>query len=850
MHQRFSLTAASAAALLLAACGGSSDPAAAPPAPPASTGTTISGVAVDGYLNKAVAFLDLNDNGVYDTGEPTAVTDAGGAFHLAVAAGTSTAHMIVVTAQAGATVDADAPGAPVTQAYTMMAPAGSTGVVSPLTTVVAAKMRAGATLSQATAALRSELGLDPASDPMADYMLAGAAPELHKFARAIAEVLKAAPASASLTDALASLASHYTAQVATYQASIRASTDIVAAAAITNYALNFKPAALTAAGCAALVSTGVPATAFSLPTGGATITSATWVQATDSGNSNGTFCKVLGAIAPATTAGNNGTVNSSIGFEVNLPAGWNGGFVYFGGGGFDGTLSGSPGPDGLSQMDFAPAAAKSPLAAGYMTFGSDSGHQNSSITSGTFAANDGALADYGRLALKKTEDAALYMMRGVYQVPRQLRGYFQGSSTGGRDGLALIQNWPGNYDAIFVNRPALAYTGLRLSNVQLARSLWLNAAGAASPAGWLNSFKTTLLMNAVMTSCDALDGLQDGIISNLDACKAMSDATLATLRCAGGADTGNSCLSDAQIATVKTMASPLVLNGYTLANGVTSYGGYNIMAGMVFGGPAVTNCATPANNIPAYGSPYATRDFGPSATGPVLSSTGQFSTLFSNWCANNTGGSGANSPNAYQTGSEWVKYFVARQTTNFDPRRLDPATGLYAGTPAATKSGTTYAATPAVSYAARITDVSAASDATNPNLDAFINKGGRIIWTHGSADEVVSTDSSVDYYKQLVARYGQAKVDGFVRFYIINGTGHGDTGPFLPVYDSLQIVSDWVDRNIDPADNIAMGNSQPKSALDTTPGGKAQRPMCRYPTWPKYAGGDANLASSFTCVRN
>jgi feruloyl esterase len=882
MNPRLHLLAASVAAALLAACGGSNFPSTTPGNPSSGSGgttvtlpagttnpgggtpvttdpgqgtttpaaTVLTGVALDGYLSKAGVFLDTNDNGRYDSGEPAATTDANGAFQLSVPAGQSTAHMLVVTVQAGTTVDQDTPGTPVTQSYTMMAPVGAT-VISPLTTLVVAKMSAGATLDQATAALRSELGLAATSNLMGDYLQAGQALELHNFARATAEVLKATPAAdgTALKDALATIATQYTSKVATYQNTIRTAADPATAAAITTYALNFKPTVLTAASCAALLSTTVPASALSLPTGGATITSATWVQASDTGNTNGTFCKLLGSIAPASVAGNNNTVTPSIGFEVNLPAAWNGGFVYFGGGGFDGTLAGTPGADGLSAMDFAPATARSPLAAGYMTFGSDSGHQSTSITSGTFAANDEALANYGGLALKRTEDVALSIMRSTYNVKRQLRGYFQGSSTGGRDGMEMMQNWPDNYDAIFVNRPALNYTGLRLSNVQLARSLWLNSAGAASPAGWINNYKTDLLMKAVMSSCDGLDGLEDGIISNLDACKAKADATLATLRCADGADTGNTCLSDAQIATVKTMASPLTLNGYTLANGVTSYGGYNIMAGMVFGGPAVTNCATASLNIPAYGSPYATRDFGPSATGPVLSSTGQFSTLFSNWCPTNTGGSGANSPNAYQTGSEWMKYFIARQTTNFDPRRLDPATGNYAGTPSGTKSGTTYAATPAASYAARIAAVSAQTDATSTNLDAFIKKGGRLIWTHGSADEVVSTDSSVDYYKQLVAKYGQAKVDSFVRFYIINGTGHGDTGPFLPVYDSLTILSNWVDRNIDPADNIVMGNSQPKSPLDTTTGGKAQRPMCRYPTWPKFNGGDGNVAASFTCTR-
>jgi hypothetical protein len=86
-----------------------------------------------------------------------------------------------------------------------------------------------------------------------------------------------------------------------------------------------------------------------------------------------------------------------------------------------------------------------------------------------------------------------------------------------------------------------------------------------------------------------------------------------------------------------------------------------------------------------------------------------------------------------------------------------------------------------------------------------------------------------------------------VRFYIING--NGDTGPFIWAFDSLTILSGWTDRHIDPADNIVMGNKQIKSTLDPSTVGAAQRPLCRYTTWPKYIGGDSNKANGFSCVR-
>jgi len=545
----------------------------------------------------------------------------------------------------------------------------------------------------------------------------------------------------------------------------------------------FTPATITAASCAGTTALAIPASQIKLPTSGAEIASATLVAADAAGNANGTFCKVLGRIKPIDPAA------PVINVEVNLPATWNGKLLHIGGGGFDGVLV-----TGLEPMNFAPAGAPTPLARGYVTFGDDSGHVGG-ITNGSFAVNDEALANYGRQTLKKSHDVALALMKSLYQVQAPLKSYFIGSSTGGRDALAMAQQWPDDVDAIFINRPALNYTGLRLSNVQLGRSIFLNGG-----AGWINPAKTTLLLNTVMATCDTLDGVQDGIIANLAACKARSDTVLAGLRCAGGVDAGDTCLSDAQLATVRAMASPLVLN-YALADGVTRYGGYNLLAGMVFGPPY-----------------SASRNFGPNRTGPQAPSYLAV-----------TSGAQANSPNAYLTGDQWMKFFITRNAS-FNTLTVDPAS------PGA--------------WQQRIVDVSAMTDAASPNLDRFFARGGRIVWTHGTADEVVSTDSSVDYYAALVARYGQAAVDRSVRFYLIPGNGHGDTGPFIPVFDSLGILADWVEQGVDPADTIVAGNSQTKAAADTSPAGTAQRPLCRWPTWPRYVGNGANpnLASSFVCT--
>ena len=108
-----------------------------------------------------------------------------------------------------------------------------------------------------------------------------------------------------------------------------------------------------------------------------------------------------------------------------------------------------------------------------------------------------------------------------------------------------------------------------------------------------------------------------------------------------------------------------------------------------------------------------------------------------------------------------------------------------------------------------------------------------------SADEVVSTDSSVEYYQQLVARYGQARVDSMIRFYLIYGNGHGDTGPFVPQFDSLKILTNWVENGVAP---------QAILASRTVSGVTQTRPLCPYPTFARYAGtGSTNDASNFVC---
>ena len=147
--------------------------------------------------------------------------------------------------------------------------------------------------------------------------------------------------------------------------------------------------------CLALSHLTIPAASIGLPTNGATVVSATFVTATDTGNTNGEFCKVLGGIhAVDPTA-------PDIKFEVNLPTRWNNRMLQMGGGGFDGTLV-----TGLGGASNQIPTSPTPLAIGYVTLGSDSGHETAGGFDGRFGLNAESFANFGRLQIKKTHDVA------------------------------------------------------------------------------------------------------------------------------------------------------------------------------------------------------------------------------------------------------------------------------------------------------------------------------------------------------------------------------------------------------------------------------------------------------------
>ena len=544
--------------------------------------------------------------------------------------------------------------------------------------------------------------------------------------------------------------------------------------------------------CAEINGMAIPATAIGMPTTGAIVTSTVLVPAAGAGVAAvADYCKVLGDVNPV-------DVNApKIKFQVNLPVNWNTKAVMFGGGGYNGVIA-----TGIGNVPAGPADKPAPLARGYATFGSDSGHQANATGSrdGSFGANDEALKNFSADAIKKTRDVAIFIIQSRYAASVN-KTYFAGGSTGGREALIAVQNWPQDFDGAIVLYPAWNAASLDLQLGRIAREL-------AKPGAYPSRAKRKLLYDAGLAACDALDGVSDGLVSNVNACNASFNPQAAMLngaplRCLGGADSGDSCLSDAQIAGFNVTNTPLVLN-YTLGSGETSYPGFNVW-GTDFGNPGASplqptvltlslGTEQPANPMP-----------------PVLAAAPATPT---------TPATPATSPPYGSTfWDQWVRFFVTRDA-NFNSLSLDPQN-------------------PGV-WQARIIELTAIQDLNKTDLSTFAAKGGKILMAHGSHDALVSTRATQQYWSRIRGTMGAARVDSFARYYEIPGYGHAFSCVFNAAWDSLTTLENWVEKGVAPP---------PQVVADTAGVPGRTRPLCDYPAWAKYKGaGDINSAQSYSCA--
>jgi feruloyl esterase len=265
------------------------------------------------------------------------------------------------------------------------------------------------------------------------------------------------------------------------------------------------------------------------------------------------FCKVLGHIEPTDPKA------PPIKFQVNLPADWNGRSLQYGGGGFNGTL--------ITALGLPPAYPydkPSPLARGFVTYGTDSGHQmKTGEPPQLFALNDEAFENFAYKSYKKVRDAARALMVRAYGKPPE-KMYFMGSSEGGREGLTMAQRYPDDFDGIFARVPVINWVGLQHAGTR---------SGIATMGdGWIRPAQVKLVAEAVLKACDKADGVEDLVVEDAVGCKAAFKPE--TLHCAEG-QSGDQCLTDVQINAINTLHSPYKFS-FAMANGLDDYPGWGV----------------------------------------------------------------------------------------------------------------------------------------------------------------------------------------------------------------------------------------------------------------------------------
>ena len=155
-------------------------------------------------------------------------------------------------------------------------------------------------------------------------------------------------------------------------------------------------------------------------------------------------------------------------------------------------------------------------------------------------------------------------------------------------------------------------------------------------------------------------------------------------------------------------------------------------------------------------------------------------------------------------------------------------------------SGFDWAPFPAIAdWRARILPLPQVFDASNPDLDRFKARGGKLLLLQGTTDMLVPTPMTTAYAESLARRYGDGLKD-FARYYVVPGYGHGN-GAFNMSWDSLAALDAWVEGGGAPVAPVAVDANADR--------GGRQRPLCEHPAWPKYRGsGDPGRSDSFDCV--
>jgi len=150
-------------------------------------------------------------------------------------------------------------------------------------------------------------------------------------------------------------------------------------------------------------------------------------------------------------------------------------------------------------------------------------------------------------------------------------------------------------------------------------------------------------------------------------------------------------------------------------------------------------------------------------------------------------------------------------------------------------------------------------NATDPDLSAFRQRGGKILQYHGWNDERIAPQNSVNYYESVVTHVGNRRAtEDFYRLFMVPGMMHCEGGEgATDHFDEISAIEQWVEHGVAPDRIVAAhvrdgGGSAYADRLGqqavVTVGADRTRPLCPYPQLAAYKGtGSTDEAANFIC---
>ncbi|KAK1219218.1 hypothetical protein PQX77_018074 [Marasmius sp. AFHP31] len=228
--------------------------------------------------------------------------------------------------------------------------------------------------------------------------------------------------------------------------------------------------------------------------------------------------------------------SSSINMEAWLPRNWTGRFLSLGNGGLAGCLA------------YEDLAYTSSL--GFAAVSANNGHNGTS--GAAFENSPQVLADFAFRSVHTGTVIGKELAEAFYG-QEHTKSYYSGCSTGGRQGLKSVEDFPEDFDGVLAGAPAINFNALISWLGHLYSEITKDS---SSPSFIPTDTWTGLIHNDVISQCDGIDGVIDSIIEDPHRC----EYDPSKLLCSESTTSNNNgtCLTATQVETVRKVYAPFI----------------------------------------------------------------------------------------------------------------------------------------------------------------------------------------------------------------------------------------------------------------------------------------------------